>query len=127
MFNFRAGARDAEIDIIPPEQRSVAIRRYAFAAANGIVDVEFETLRGRFGKPGLVETERSTSPVGSERPGKHRSTSLIDAGPLLHKYGFPVLVIALSLATFWITGGHALAERSGFAGNGVIVVGDKGD
>lgn len=127
MFNFRAGGRGAEIDIIPPEHRSVAIRRHAFADANGIVDVEFETLRGRFGKPGLVEVRRPSSPVESGRPEKHRSTPLLDAGPLLHKYGFAVLVIALSLATFWITGGHALAKRSAATASIDILAGDKAD
>jgi hypothetical protein len=127
MIKFRDGGGHADIDIIPPEHRSIAVRRHAFAGASGIADAEFESLRGSFGKPGLVERKRDSAGPAPRPTGGRRSLPLPSLAPFVEKYGFPVLVVALSLATFWISGGHALAERSPPAITSAIVVGDNAD
>ncbi len=126
-MNFRRARTDTIMDIIPPEQRGIAIRSHAFAGAEGILDVEFETVRGAFGKPGLVEAAMMARPVAKRSVVWRGSLPRLECEPLVRKYGFPVVVVTLSLATFWISGGHALAERSALAGTGGIVAGDKAD
>jgi hypothetical protein len=103
-----------EADLIPPERPSAPRPQQPFARNSSIVDAEFREIAqlARDCAPEDRFAEVPRSPRAMPRPPRMKPAVAATAGSGHARSAvFWALVAGLSAGSFWLAGGHALAER----------------
>lgn len=101
--------REPAIDLLPPETPRPQRRSLPVLGDGRVSDAEFVTLSGRSFGGERAGAWYATADLAARRAAG--SPQPLDAGgPGLRLAAFWYLVVALSAASFWVMGGHALAN-----------------